>query len=679
MARGNELNAISNNTAVSRETGVLNKLFKTAEIAYKKQLVNYEIQKQLANELKKQQQVSQSILGETQKSSKKNGEMFKNTIGFLHKSENMAFKALSNLIKFIKKDFSEIKGWLRGHMDDILKPISAIVDPIKALWKDIFKTDSTEKNTEKTALTLDDMFKWMKMSEEDRMKWEKYNTDGKGEKKKGWKLMLGVLVFIAGVIAGSLYKVYQTVFKPITTLFSFLGKGLKSLGLFIGELVAGTKWGATLIKSISNFIGEGGMLSKVFGLLGKVGAVFTNLFAPIKTFFMGFKTIAQIFSSIGSFFKEISVLGKIFRLGFSVGKGIPVIGWVITGIMAVIDFFTGFNKTEGDIFEKITGGLESAVMGFIEPFIMIAEWIGSLTNKIKTYLPKWAGGGSNKIGDNTNFAGNKSFGTSTLPSITNIAPTTGTMLGIKKKDNSVDFSGLNPTVGSKFFGMAAEYQQLTGKQIQVNSAYRSPEAQAKLWDGGRNPNAAPPGRSLHEKGLAIDINSSNANELQSLGLFDKYGFTRPMSHEPWHIQPIGARSMTGTVESKSGAPAMIATGSMPSSSAPSPTGSIGSTASSASAISPYAVPSALAEAPNVDASRAGTMSATASGSEMVASSVGAMSKDVKRQTDVSTGVGNMITSSMGAMSGSISSGESTIPTDIESLSILLYNKSWGMG
>jgi hypothetical protein len=88
-------------------------------------------------------------------------------------------------------------------------------------------------------------------------------------------------------------------------------------------------------------------------------------------------------------------------------------------------------------------------------------------------------------------------------------------------------------------GMAQEYYQLTGKRLNINSAYRSPEHQAHLYRTLPKGQAAPPGRSLHEYGFAFDINSAQGNELAKLGLLNKYGFSRPISKEPWHIQPVG--------------------------------------------------------------------------------------------------------------------------------------------
>ena len=84
-----------------------------------------------------------------------------------------------------------------------------------------------------------------------------------------------------------------------------------------------------------------------------------------------------------------------------------------------------------------------------------------------------------------------------------------------------------------------EYQQLTGKKLPVNSAFRSIDEQAKLYKTKPKGMAAAPGSSLHNFGFAVDTNSGVGGELQKNGLLAKYGFERPISKEPWHMQPAG--------------------------------------------------------------------------------------------------------------------------------------------
>lgn len=107
-----------------------------------------------------------------------------------------------------------------------------------------------------------------------------------------------------------------------------------------------------------------------------------------------------------------------------------------------------------------------------------------------------------------------------------------------KLDKGVDINGLDSRILQYFMGMAEEYGQKTGNSISVNSGRRSTEKQAALHAADPK-KAAPPGKSLHEFGLALDIQPSDADKLEKLGLMKKYGFTRPIGGEPWHIEPAG--------------------------------------------------------------------------------------------------------------------------------------------
>ncbi len=116
---------------------------------------------------------------------------------------------------------------------------------------------------------------------------------------------------------------------------------------------------------------------------------------------------------------------------------------------------------------------------------------------------------------------------------------------INRAGRGVHIEGLNPEFASRFAAMAKEYMDTTGKKLTITDAFRSREEQARLY--ALKPNlAAPPGRSRHEKGIAIDMDSMQANELYKSGLMEKYGFYRPMfppwgggpgkKTEPWHIE-----------------------------------------------------------------------------------------------------------------------------------------------
>lgn len=106
--------------------------------------------------------------------------------------------------------------------------------------------------------------------------------------------------------------------------------------------------------------------------------------------------------------------------------------------------------------------------------------------------------------------------------------------------SGVDLKGMNQSFMAIFYAMIAEYFNRTGKKVTVTSGYRSSEKQKVLYDewkaGKRKGPVAVPGRSRHNSGVAIDINSADANALNSMGLLTKYHFHRPVKSEAWHLE-----------------------------------------------------------------------------------------------------------------------------------------------
>lgn len=162
---------------------------------------------------------------------------------------------------------------------------------------------------------------------------------------------------------------------------------------------------------------------------------------------------------------------------------------------------------------------------------------GSLLGPVGTVVGAAAGGAAGFFGYDLlggSSGGGKTAGTAgaTMPGPGEINPSDY----IKFTGNTGDeehFNKLAPQVREAFLNMAQQYNAMNpGKKLQLNSAFRSPEEQAKT-DSGTNPKAAP-GMSLHQQGRAIDINSSQVQELRSSGLLSRSGF-RPLEGDPPHI------------------------------------------------------------------------------------------------------------------------------------------------
>ena len=135
--------------------------------------------------------------------------------------------------------------------------------------------------------------------------------------------------------------------------------------------------------------------------------------------------------------------------------------------------------------------------------------------------------------------------------------------------------------------MADAFKKETGKSLLITSGFRSNEKQKELYDKklaetGGNVAATrklvaepmPPlgqGKgSLHLKGLAIDINSKGADGLNALagprdkptGWLEKFGLSRPIPNEDWHVQPatLPAVGDSNTAVNDNGKVVNLATG-----------------------------------------------------------------------------------------------------------------------
>lgn len=118
----------------------------------------------------------------------------------------------------------------------------------------------------------------------------------------------------------------------------------------------------------------------------------------------------------------------------------------------------------------------------------------------------------------------------------------------------VDARFFGPLLGTGATGLhpqlAAAVDRLTaaaGGRVYVESGWRSFAHQTQLWEAAlaRYGSAeaarvwvAPPGRSMHEKGLAVDLGGDI--ELAA-ALIDRLGLplSRPLAHEDWHFELIG--------------------------------------------------------------------------------------------------------------------------------------------
>lgn len=122
-----------------------------------------------------------------------------------------------------------------------------------------------------------------------------------------------------------------------------------------------------------------------------------------------------------------------------------------------------------------------------------------------------------------------------------------------------NFEDLDPKFKDAVIAAATEYNAVTGKMIMINSAKRDPDDQQRLWDetvkagrpgiGPTGKTVGKPGRSLHEKGKAVDI--QNYEDPDAIAAFNKQGLSQKVPNDPVHFQASGGAMVSGP---KSGYP-----------------------------------------------------------------------------------------------------------------------------
>lgn len=317
-----------------------------------------------------------------------------------------------------------------------------------------------------------------------------------------------------------------------------LTKGRKKTeggGFSIGDLAS---------NFIKKFLGKG-VLSSLFkkGLMGLIGGgAIAGLLAKFGLVglagFAGYK--------LGSLIYE--------KFGTEIVDGIEwVMGYVDKGIGLVTDameFIGDFIKDPISMLKKV-GSKISDMWEKSSIKKMINNPLSTLSSMAEKILPSKET--ISNVADKTKAMGAEAFkaaksGISSAAATTSDAVSSGWNKLSKWAGNlfnvkgDADFDGLQAPVKDNFTGMVREYRDMGGtKPVNVNSAYRSVSKQAELHS--KNPKlAAPPGRSAHNFGLAVDADSAALNDMDRMGLLSRWGFERPVPGEPWHMQPAGIKT-----------------------------------------------------------------------------------------------------------------------------------------
>lgn len=120
----------------------------------------------------------------------------------------------------------------------------------------------------------------------------------------------------------------------------------------------------------------------------------------------------------------------------------------------------------------------------------------------------------------------------------------GANLDVSRDGDMAVVQGFKMTPGTaEAFVAMARAASRDGITLRINSAWRSDEHQARLWEEALRKYGsaeaarkwvAPPGKSNHRTGKALDIHTTDAIYAWLKANAPKFGFRQPMSWEPWH-------------------------------------------------------------------------------------------------------------------------------------------------
>ena len=181
-------------------------------------------------------------------------------------------------------------------------------------------------------------------------------------------------------------------YKSIKSWFTAAGRSSKT-GKFtpskwtsIKKMFANSKIGK-LFTGIKNFfkapIGAKLPMLKNLFLKSPVGKVITSIQALFKTKPPGTGIIDDVVKAFGKF-------GKVFSIFKAIGSAFGKIFFFVQIFMTLFDFYSGFVDTEGNLLDKILGGLKAAFVGFFGGFmdlgIMLEDGIKWIIKKIAGFF-----------------------------------------------------------------------------------------------------------------------------------------------------------------------------------------------------------------------------------------------------------------------------------------------------
>ena len=111
------------------------------------------------------------------------------------------------------------------------------------------------------------------------------------------------------------------------------------------------------------------------------------------------------------------------------------------------------------------------------------------------------------------------------------------------KDRNYGTLRVSSRASAAFYALGEAYYKATGLQLSASESFRTYEMQEYYWKCYKDctcnncNEAAYPGNSKHQSGLAVDFDMVSGVEQFFANNLDKYGLARNVAGEPWHVTP----------------------------------------------------------------------------------------------------------------------------------------------
>ena len=235
--------------------------------------------------------------------------------------------------------------------------------------------------------------------------------------------------------------------------------------------------------------------------------------------------------------------GKVFDMVTSakesfakLGNMTDNIGKSITGKFTNMSAFVKGTFTKvGAQFKNIPKFIKDKVDGFIPSGTNIVDALKSILATLTqagTVVKNFAVNTARSAADVATNVADKTVKAASI----SMDKVSGQVKGLKMggKNWKADMNGVNAELTKRVQAAAADYKKATGKDLVVTEGIRTAAQQEWLRKNGKYPTAK--GRSLHQDGLAIDIDAAQANEMDRLGLLKKHKLARPVANDPVHLE-----------------------------------------------------------------------------------------------------------------------------------------------